>query len=294
MEKEEEMAEQEEEKDLQEEVDRILKDEEISDADRIKALHVLGFSRKQLMEDFHFPRATVYRALPVHPEKKEEATGDGLPVLRKMGAGVEVITPEAVLRRYMDGGEKDEWELRGMMKLRAAMLMVMDLVNIQKASAEADALRISPILKLMEENRKELDAAAARAKSSSFEMAQEAAQSAVSGVLGYIDQKLPKGPPPKDTSELITRRIDKMWDMMEHMMEQRLMPGYAANKPPEGWEFENRSATNPQMAAQGASSGWVKEERKENADVQSSDVRGQPPADAAGEGGGPASPHRAD
>jgi len=47
------------------------------------------------------------------------------------------------------------------MKFRAAMLMVMDLVNIQKGSAEADAKRMEPILRLMKETREEQDAAAA-------------------------------------------------------------------------------------------------------------------------------------
>jgi hypothetical protein len=80
-------------------------------------------------------------------------------------------------------------------------------------------------------------------------MAQEAAEGAVSRVMGYIDQKLPKGPPPKDMSEMVTKRIDKMWEMMGHMWEQQMMPGYAANKPPEGWEYREVPAAAPSQEA---------------------------------------------
>ena len=43
-----------------------------------------------------------------------------------------------VLRRYTDGSIDDEIELRGMMKLRTAMLMVMGLVSIHEEAAETD------------------------------------------------------------------------------------------------------------------------------------------------------------
>jgi hypothetical protein len=55
------------------------------------------------------------------------------------------------------------------------MLMVMDLVNVQKGSAEADARRLEPILRLMKETREEQDAAAHRAKESNMEIADKAA-----------------------------------------------------------------------------------------------------------------------
>lgn len=65
----------------------------------------------------------------------------------------EAINPEALLRRYSDGSYEDELELRGMVKLRAAMLMVMDLINMRKADAEAFALEVKPVLDLMKETR---------------------------------------------------------------------------------------------------------------------------------------------
>ena len=262
----------------QDDVVQILEDDRLSEADKIRALSEMGFSRKQLVEDFNFSRSLVYRTLPVHAVakmggKKDDPRDDGLPVLRKMGAGMDVVTPEAVLRRYMDG-EDEQRELRGMMKLRAAMLMVMDLVNILKGEAEADARRLEPILRLMQETRAEQDAAAQRAKGSTAKIAQQAAQEAVGGVVGYLEQKIPKGPLPKDMSEMLTKRLDKMWEMMDHVMEQRMLPGFQAGKPPEGWQSEEIRAPAPvsdtQNEAQatpttprGQPQGWEKEGKKE-------------------------------
>jgi len=105
-----------------------------------------------------------------------------------MGGGMEMIAPEAVLKHYMGGTPDGEVELRAIMKFRAAMLMVMDLVNIQKGSAEADAKRMEPILRLMKETREEQDAAAARAKASTEEIAERTAQSTASQIYGAISQ----------------------------------------------------------------------------------------------------------
>jgi hypothetical protein len=118
----------------------------------------------------------------------EEASGDGIPMTRKAGSGMEVLNPEAVLRRYTDGSIEDEIELRGMMKLRAAMLMVMDLVSIQKEAAEADARRIRPVLDLMKEAREEQDAAAQRARASNIEIADKAAYETAGQLSQVISQ----------------------------------------------------------------------------------------------------------
>ena len=120
-------------------------------------------------------------------KEKENANGQ-FPVIRKMGGGVEVIAPEAVLKQYMGGTPEGEVELRAIMKFRAAMLMVMDLVNIQKGSAEADAKRMEPILRLMKETREEQDAAAARAKASSEDIADRAAHETAGQLLGALSQ----------------------------------------------------------------------------------------------------------
>lgn len=108
--------------------------------------------------------------------REEDKEDEGrFPMVRKWGGGVETVAPEAVLRQYMGGTPEEEAELRAIMKFRAAMLMVMDLVNIQKGDAEADAKRMMPILSLMKETREEQDAAAQRAKASSEEIADRAA-----------------------------------------------------------------------------------------------------------------------
>ncbi|MEN8614193.1 hypothetical protein ABFB09_02765 [Dehalogenimonas sp. THU2] len=120
-------------------------------------------------------------------DDKEKANGQ-FPMVRKMGGGMEVISPEAVLRQYMGGTPEEEIELRAIMKFRASMLMVMDLVNIQKGSAEADAKRMIPILSLMKETREEQDAAAARAKASSEEIADRAAHETAAHLFGAISQ----------------------------------------------------------------------------------------------------------
>jgi hypothetical protein len=121
-------------------------------------------------------------------EEAEVKTSGEFPMVRKMGGGMEMIAPEAVLKQYMGGTPEGEVELKAIMKFRAAMLMVMDLVNIQKGSAEADAKRMEPILRLMKETREEQDAAAARAKASSEDIAERAAQSVAGQLFGAVSQ----------------------------------------------------------------------------------------------------------
>ncbi len=119
----------------------------------------------------------------------EEGKKNGeFPIMRKMGGGMEITAPEAVLKQYMGGTEAEALELKAIMKFRAAMLMVMDLVDIQKGLAEADARRMEPVLKLMKETREEQDAAAARAKSSSQEIAERTAQSTAGQLFEAISQ----------------------------------------------------------------------------------------------------------
>jgi len=121
-------------------------------------------------------------------EKEKEKVNGQFPVIRKMGGGMELIAPEAVLRQYMGGTPEGELELKAIMKFRAAMLMVMDLVNIQKGSAEADAMKMEPILKLMKQTREEQDAAAHRAKESNLEIADKAAYETASQLSQVIAQ----------------------------------------------------------------------------------------------------------
>lgn len=143
-----------------------------------------GYNFEELTRQLGFSPRSVRREMEkfVRPASEQD---NHLPVTYKQS---EIPNPEAVLRRYTDGSYEDEIELRGMMKLRAAMLMVMDLVNIQKGEAEADARRVEPILKMMKEGREEMDAAARRAKDSSVEIADKAAYETASQLSQVIAQ----------------------------------------------------------------------------------------------------------
>jgi hypothetical protein len=234
----------EEREDLDEQVAAIMGDESLSQSDQIRRLHDLGFSRRQLVDEFHFSKQLVYKVLPVRLEGRGKEAGenhdDGLPVVRKMGQGVEVITPEAVLRRYMDG---DEEELRGMMKMRAAMLMVMDLINMRKADAEAFALEVKPILDLMKETRLEQDAAAQRARASTMEAAREAAEETAARTAQWLEGRLSQKPDiaqsPHPMMGLFARMMERL---MGNLMGQ-VVPG-ASETPPEGFEYRKEEGGN--------------------------------------------------
>ncbi len=258
---------EEEETAVQQKVQEIL-ESSLTDNDKIVALFELGYSRPILIKEFNFPKATVYKALPVKRDRKDldKDEGDGnedfkvseLPAVRKMGHDIEVITPELLLLRQMDGSEQEKWEYRGMMKLRAAMLMVMDLVSIQKTQAEAEAARLKPLLQLLAFSREEIDAATARAKNSSFEIAQVAAHQALNGYIGEIDRHLPKTSPPappKDMDEVMLKPISKMVDMMTDMMLAKFNPQLMDKTP--GWEYEDQSPKqSPGTPKAEAAPGW--------------------------------------
>ena len=247
--------------------------EEPGIGEQIRGYIAKDYDFAQLTKKFGFSPTSVRREMEkmVKPAS-EEARGDYLPDTYKQ---TEVMNPEALMRRYTDGSREDELELRGMMKLRGAMLMVLDLANIQEKFASAEAKRLEPLLKVLQHGREELDAAAARASGQSFQMAQEAAEGAVSRVIGYINDKIPKAPPPKDTSDLVTRRVDKMLDMMFHTMESQMMPGQVGKEAPEGWEYQGPQS-QPQTAfglptqPQGKPSGWTVE-REQDKEKEDSD-----------------------
>ncbi|MDD4986449.1 MAG: C2H2-type zinc finger protein [Dehalococcoidales bacterium] len=169
---------------------------DVSQSEQIRSYIKQGFTVKQLNKQFGFSESTIRQEIAkiVKPEgesidDKAKQPDNVWPVTRKMGGGVEVMSPEAVLRYYMGGGTPEEQlELRAIMKFRAAMLMVMDLVSVQKGSAEADAKRMEPILRLMKETREEQDAAAHRAKESNVEIADRAAYETATQLSQVISQ----------------------------------------------------------------------------------------------------------
>jgi len=245
--------------------------EDESEASEIRQRIARGYNYEQLTRQFGYDPRSVRRQMDkvIPPAAEGEPTA---PVVYKQ---TEVLNPEVMLRRYLNGSYEDELEFRGMMKLRASILLVSELANIQKTMAEAEAKRLEPLLKVLREGREELDAAAARARGQSFEMAQEAAEGAVGRVLAYIDQKLPKPPPPRDTEDVLTRMLGKMTDMMMHTFESQMNPQQVGTKGPEGWEYHG-PPSQPQPAPaqpappQGQPHGWTTrqepDEEKEDAD----------------------------
>ncbi len=245
---------------------RFAEAETPEDVDRI---------RQELIADESIPRGTVDRVKNEMKKNGElpqsNASGSLVSMKRQFPQRLgryDVLTPEAVLEqlRLQDGDYKIGF-VDGI-----AMLLLAARLNQELATTQAEAM--TPMIKMLQTLREEEKEAAERSKASASEAASLAAQQAVSGVLGYIDQKIPKGPPPKDTSELFTKRIDKMWDMMDHMMEQRMFPGAGAGKPPEGWEYEKvnqpvsssppqSEAPAPQDAPKGTPPGWETEKKEE-------------------------------
>lgn len=250
---------------------------------------------RELIDSDKIPRGTVSRIKSDMKKNGElpptDSNGSLISLKRqfpqRMGR-YDVLTPEAVLQelRLQDGDYKIGF-VDGI-----AMLLLAARLNQELATTQAQAM--TPMIQMLQALRQEEREAAERAKASSYDIAREAAHTAVNGVVGYLEEKMPKGPPPKDMNEMFTKRLDKMWEMMEHMMEQKMFPG-SQGKPPEGWEYERVSqpAPGPQgqaatQTAKGTPPGWEKVQVKEEEDnVQSGDVWSQHTANAAGQGGRP-------
>ncbi len=248
--------------------------------------------RKELIVNEDIPRGTVDTVKNEMKKKGEIPVADSESSLVSMKrqfpqrlGRYDVLTPEAVLQelRLQDGDYKIGF-VDGI-----AMLLLAARLNQELATTQAQAM--TPMISMLQALREEERQAAERAKSSSLDIAREAAHDAVSGVVGYLEEKMPKGPPPKDMNEMFTKRLDKMWEMME----QRMFPG-SPGKPPEGWEYERVSQPVPgsqgqaaAQAAKGIPPGWGKEQEKEEQDnVQPGDVRNQHATDTTGQGGRPA------
>jgi hypothetical protein len=261
--------------------------------EKLLELLARGYKRSQLINDFDFAERTVDEAIKEYRERYGELPAEGAVAskesskheLMKIGQR-DMVAPESIVDALIlpaDGSTGLVWK-DGYL---SCLYQVFGIARLLQVLSAGQADIVSSQLQLWRE-----------ARESNKDIALEAAHSAVGQVMSYIDQKLPKGPPPKDMNEMFAKRLDRMWEMMEHMMEQRMFPG-SQGKPPEGWEYEHISQPAPgpqgQVAAQtakGTPPGWEKEKvKEEKEDVQSGDVRSQSPADGAGEGGGQAPPH---
>jgi hypothetical protein len=164
--------------------------------ERIEELLDEGYTPVQVEKEWGFPHSTVREVAKkrITPKGVSGKGGNSetptLPLVLKAGQGQEAISPEAILKYYLlCDGDAGAWMFKGMMLLRAAQLMNLTDVEIMKGQAEAQARAIKPILDVMEQARKDMDAAAARAKESSMSIAEAAAMGAVGGVLGRIDAR---------------------------------------------------------------------------------------------------------
>ncbi|MCL0076478.1 C2H2-type zinc finger protein [Dehalococcoidia bacterium] len=230
------------------------KDKELGVMDSIRELRNRGYSPKQVREQFEYPRQTVDQVFAeyIPPEGKVDETRSNQDKKRETMPAVykkdERSNPEVLLQGLADGDHEAELEFRGMMKLRAAMLMVMDLMSIQRTAAEADALRIKPILDLMKETRLEQDAAAARAKESSVEIADRAAYEGArilaEQVVPEVRTLMEKQKPAPAGKTIHDRMFGPIADMMGQQMGNMFSGMFgissAGQQPqvPPGWEYE--------------------------------------------------------
>ena len=145
----------------------------------------------------------------------------------------DVLTPEAVLQelRLQDGDYKVGF-VDGIAMLLLAARLNQELAITQSASMQ-------PMINMLQAMRQEEKEAAERARGSSRDIAQEAAHQTALEMADFIDQRIPKEPPPKSTDEMFGKRIDRMWDYMEHMMMSRMAPQWGADQTPEGWEVRS-------------------------------------------------------
>jgi hypothetical protein len=188
--------------------------------DRIRELSRKGYSPKQIKELFGYNPRTVdqvgeeFIEPDVVPEKEKH---NGFPVTRKSGSGQEMLNPEVILQSYLlQDGDAGAWMFKGMMLLRAAQLMNMDMMNMRKTDAEADAKRLEPLMRMIQTSREEMDAAAQRNQESMTEVAMKAGSQAGGMAMQHIDQRFDEF---RHQKKDIADTPDPMKGMMARMME---------------------------------------------------------------------------
>lgn len=175
-----------------------------------------GYTPVQIEKDWGYAQTSVRRAAKgrLKPRAGEPPT---LPMVLKVGAGHEQISPEAILQGYLLGdGDAGAWMFKGMMLLRAAQLMNLTDVEIMKGQSDAQARAIAPILKIMEQAREDQDRAAERARASTEEAAQAAAAGAAARAVQHIDARFEEF---RQRKPDIAQSPDPMKGMIARMME---------------------------------------------------------------------------
>jgi hypothetical protein len=180
---------------LSQQLEDILKNSS-SEKEKILRLRALGYDQEEMVRLFGLKKATVYTYLPVHPKGKEDkddkeskADSTRFPLVLKDGKG-EVLSPEAVYRQLVESdGIDGERDFKALMKWAACIELVQRMTRVKKDDAEALAGVARPVLDMMEKSRQELDAAAARARESTMEVAEAAAAGAAARATMRIDER---------------------------------------------------------------------------------------------------------
>jgi len=151
---------------------------DLDDADKIRQLHQLGYSRRQLVDDLDFPKSTVYQTLPVRPENKGNGGKSGTAArtkaqeLMKIGSK-DMIPPEQALRdiRLQDGDYKLGFvDGMGIMIMAARYNQILAASQAEVIKSQVDIMR--------------------EAKEGTKEIASQAAMAAAMGVANQLSPEL--------------------------------------------------------------------------------------------------------
>lgn len=282
----------------------ILTDENMSDADKIKALYKEGYKQHQIVRDFGFSESTVYQTVPVNKKKAKKGKNtnnttnhsgfDGYPVSRKVAGGGEMMNPETLIRMMEQGGWGTNSErMQGMLEMRAAMLMLRDMLDMDLTKAKTEETRANYLVKLLKETREE-------SKQSNEDLAKQTVVQVANTLEEIVNRPRPgeesKEKQKESKPSSLEGRMDKYLGMMFDMMEGMFMPGAGPGGQLEGWEYEDQRGSTPpssggapdtQQEKQGPPPGWETETIKEEDDGnESGDVRDEPATDGPGAGGG--------
>lgn len=275
----------------QQEIERqaaaIMADDSLSQADRVRALYALGYPRAQIVEDFGFPRGTVYTVLPVRARGKVKPAnngqhngGDDLPVVRQAAPGAgerpattglpariddrrQQIVPEYLMKHFLrlDDG-RPLTPLETLILFQAARRSVMEDITILQGLVKTQAEATDTQLKVLRE-----------AKSESAEVAREAAQATAAQVVQYLEQKKPDiAATPHPLQGMMARMLERSLEpMLERMFTSLTQsPGQPPPTPVYGAGGSERSGRTqggrPDLWGRSTPPGWV-EKRREGGDV---------------------------
>jgi len=209
--------------------------------EQIERLLDEGYTPVQIEKGWGYAHSTVRdvvkkRLIPLGNQGNDKSDMPRMPMVLKAGAGQEVISPEAILQGFLlSDGDAGAWMLKGFMLYRAAQLAVMSDIEIMKGQAEAQAKAMKPILDVMEQARKDMDAAAQRAKDSSLEVATRAAAEVGGQAIGWMDEKFnqmqSQKPDIAQTPDPMKGLLARTMEMMVNQITGQMFGGQAGPTP---------------------------------------------------------------